>query len=89
MLSKPEERRLTPRRPFGELAKILLGKGTEEHYCLVTDISEGGVQIYANNLDVPNEFVLRFPQGGPNQSGSYKVIWRLGHHIGAQFLGAV
>ena len=89
MLSlKSEERRQAPRRRLGRLATIVLGPGAEPHYCLVTDISEGGVRLHVNGFNVPDRFALLFPGDGPAQSGNYEVVWRLGRDVGAKFVGA-
>jgi PilZ domain len=91
MLSlKPErERRRAPRRRLGRLATIISSQGAESRYCLVTDISDGGVRLHINGFDVPVKFALLFPGDGPTQSGNYEVVWRQGQDIGAKFVGAV
>ena len=91
MLSlKPEERRRAPRRRLGRLARIVLSQNAEPRYCLVTDISDGGVQLHVNGFDVPEEFTLLFaPEDGPTRSGTYEVAWRLGLNIGAKFVSDV
>ncbi len=87
MLSlKPEERRRAPRHHLGRVAAVIFGPGAEQHYCLVTDISEGGVRLHVKELNIPDEFALLFSPGGPTQSGNYKVVWRRGQDIGAMLL---
>lgn len=86
--SKPEERRQAPRRRLGRLATIQFGNGVKSHYCLVIDISAGGVRIHINGFKVPDKFVLLFPGDGPTQSGNYKVAWRRDQDVGAKFIGA-
>jgi hypothetical protein len=81
-----EDRRQTPRRRLGRLATIHFGKGTESRYCTVTDISDGGIQIHVNGFAVPDDFALHFSSDGPNQNGTYKVVWRNGTNIGAKFV---
>ncbi len=83
--SKPEEKRQSPRRRLGRLAMVKLGNA--ERYCLVTDISEGGLRLHVNGFNVPDDFMLVFPEGGPGQSGNYKVVWRNGRDLGAKFVG--
>jgi hypothetical protein len=55
---KSEERRTVPRYSLERMAKIQLGYDAPPTYCFVTDISEGGVRLYLNGLEVPDEFVL-------------------------------
>jgi hypothetical protein len=89
MLSpKAEEKRGSPRYPLERLAKIQLGQGNPPRYCLVTDVSGGGVRINAFGYTVPDEFVLLLSGDGPAQDGPYKVIWRLGDDVGAKFVGS-
>jgi hypothetical protein len=81
-----QERRQSPRHGLARLAKIQLGNGVQPLYCLVTDISDGGVRVHANGFDVPDEFRLLMTGDGPFQDGDYRVIWRLGQEVGAKLL---
>jgi hypothetical protein len=82
------EKRQTPRRLLERLARLQIKDGAEFHFCLVTDIPAGGVRIHVNGFEVPEVFVLLFPQDSPIQSGNYRIVWRLGQNIGAEFIGA-
>jgi hypothetical protein len=87
MLSpKVEEKRGSPRYPLERLAKIQLREGTPPRYCLITDISDGGVRVNTFGFDVPDEFVLLLSGDGPARDGAYKVIWRVGHDVGAKLV---
>ena len=79
-----EERRLAPRRRVEYLATVVLDDDAPR-YCLVTEMSDGGVRINAIGYKVPDEFGLRFPGNGPTKS--YEVIWRIGHDVGARLIG--
>src|SRR5579864_9231054 len=59
-LTQPKEKRRAERHQLGRVAAIVFGLGDEQHYCLVTDISEGGVRLHINELNVPDDFSLRF-----------------------------
>jgi hypothetical protein len=78
-----EERRLAPRRRVEYPATVVLDDDAPR-YCLVTEMSDGGVRINAIGYKVPDEFGLRFPGNGPTKS--YKVIWRIGHDVGARLI---
>jgi hypothetical protein len=82
------EKRRKPRRLLGRLARVQIDTDSELHFCLVKDISDGGVRIHANGVKIPDTFLLLFPEDGPTQSGNYRVVWRLGEAIGAEFIGA-
>ena len=55
-------------------------------YCVVTDISDGGVRVHANGFYVPDEFVLLVAGDGPFQNGTYRVIWRRDDEVGAKLV---
>jgi hypothetical protein len=83
---KSQERRTVPRYSLERMAKIQLGYDAPPTYCLVTDISEGGVRLYLNGLEVPDEFVLLLSGDGPAKDGRYKVVWRQGDEVGAKYV---
>ncbi len=86
---KHEERRLAPRHRLSCLAKIQLGTDTPPRYCLVTDISDGGVLLLVDGFDAPDEFVLLLSSDCAAQQGTYRVVWRLGQEVGAKFVSVV
>jgi len=83
---EPEDRRKEPRYPLERMAKIQLGYDAAPAYCLITDISDGGVRLYLNGLEVPDEFVLLLSGDGPAKDGRYKVIWRERDEVGAKYV---
>ena len=86
MLTPFEERRRSPRRLLGRVATLLATDSAKERFCLVKDISEGGVRLTANGYEIPEKFVLHFPGGRPQQDGTYQVVWRNGQEVGAKYL---
>jgi hypothetical protein len=76
-------RRSEPRWRGEYLATLVPGNG-EPRYCLVSDMSDGGVRINAVGLRVPDEFGLRL--SGHGYTKSYRVIWRNGHDVGAKLI---
>lgn len=83
---KVEEKRSSTRYPLERLAKMEPRDGTPPRYCLITDISGGGARINTFGVNVPDEFVLRLSGDGPAKDGTYRVIWRVGHDVGAQLV---
>jgi hypothetical protein len=83
---KPKEKREASRYPLERLAKIQFGINTPPCYCLISDISDGGVRLRLNGLEVPDEFVLLLSGDGPAQDGRYRVVWRHGDEIGAKYV---
>jgi hypothetical protein len=80
------ERRNVPRYPLARMAKIQPGYDAPPTYCLIIDISDGGVRLYLNGLEVPDEFVLLLSGDGPAKDGRYKVVWREGDEVGAKYV---
>jgi hypothetical protein len=83
------ERRQARRQMINRMAKIQLGAGTLPRDCLITDISTGGVRLHVEGFDVPDEFVLMLSGDEMSKEASYRVVWRLGHEIGARFVGLI
>jgi hypothetical protein len=83
---KSAEKRTAPRYPLARMAKIQLGYDAPAAYCIITDISDGGVRVYLNGLEVPDEFVLLLSGDGPAKDGRYKVVWRQGDEVGAKYV---
>jgi hypothetical protein len=88
-LAKSHERRGSRRRLINRMAKIQLGAGTLPRDCLVTDLSTGGVRLHVEGFEVPDDFVLLLSGDGLTKECNYQVVWRLGHEIGARFVGLV
>jgi hypothetical protein len=83
------DRRHARRRLMNHMAKIQLGAGSLPRDCLVTDISTGGVRLHVEGFEVPDNFVLMLSGDDLSKEASYRVVWRLGHEIGARFVGLV
>jgi hypothetical protein len=83
-----EEKRQAARYGLGRLAAMFIGDDAVPHYCVVSDFSEGGVRINANGHKIPDQFVLVFASSLPHKNGTYKVAWRNGNIVGAEFLSA-
>jgi hypothetical protein len=77
------DRRKSERRLHGGPAKIQLGIGALPRDCTITDVSDGGARVIAENLDVPAEFTIIFSTGCPRQC---RLAWRIGCEFGAEFI---
>jgi hypothetical protein len=76
-------RRQSERRQCRRVAKIQFGTGSLPRDCVITDVSDGGVKVIAEYLDIPPEFTIIFSTGHPRQC---KLAWRIGCELGAQFV---
>ena len=84
-----KERRQARRRLINRVAKIQVASGTLPRDCLITNISTGGVRLHVEGVEVPDDFVLVLSGEDVAKECNYRVVWRLGHEIGAQFVGLV
>jgi hypothetical protein len=78
-----ENRRRSERLALRGLAKIQFGTGSLPRDCWISDVSDGGVRLHAEGVAVPDEFMLMLPGAGRRDC---RVVWRLGHEIGAEFI---
>ena len=76
-------RRKSERRLCRRVAKIQFGTSTLPRDCMITDMSEGGLKVIAEHLDVPSEFTIILSTGHPRQC---RLAWRIGCEFGAQFI---
>jgi hypothetical protein len=82
-----EDRRRSERLALRGLAKIQFGTGSLPRDCWISDVSDGGVRLHAEGVAVPDEFMLMLPGAGAGGGRrDCRVVWRLGHEIGAEFV---
>jgi hypothetical protein len=81
------DRRNSRRRTLNRHAKIQVAGGSLPRDCLITNISDGGVRLHVEGVDVPDRFVLLLADGpaGPRPRDC-NVVWRLGYEVGAEFI---
>jgi hypothetical protein len=78
---RAEDRRRSERHLVRGPAQLLFGSLPRD--CWISDISDGGVRLHAEGVDVPDEFTLLVPPR--RERRECRVVWRLGHEIGAEF----
>jgi hypothetical protein len=76
-------RRRSERRLCRRFAKIQFGTGSLPRDCTITDISDGGVKVIAEYVDIPSDFTIILSEGRPRQC---RLAWRIGCEFGAQFV---
>jgi PilZ domain len=84
--SKIVDRRRSPRRAISEVVKLELEDGTSADHLalLVTDISDGGVRLFAKDVIFPGTFSLLFPDSGNRRK--CRIVWRVGSEVGVEFV---
>jgi hypothetical protein len=76
-------RRRSERQPCKRVAKIQFGTGSLPRDCTITDVSDGGVKVIAEYLEIPKEFTIIFSTGDLRQC---RMAWRIGCEFGAKFI---
>src|SRR4051812_16198001 len=83
------ERRRTPRRTVRRTDHIRIA-GSPPRDCLVTDISDGGVRLFAAGFEVPDRFgLLLLDFEGRTTLRDCQVVWRHEFNLGAKFIDAM
>jgi hypothetical protein len=82
---KNADRRQSERFALRGLAHIRSGAVSLPREVRVTDVSDGGVRLYAEGIEVPPFFIIYFkaPDVRPREC---RVVWRLGEEVGAEFV---
>ncbi|MEA2864198.1 MAG: hypothetical protein QOC84_2154 [Bradyrhizobium sp.] len=76
-------RRRAERLQCTRAAKIQFGNSSLPRDCTITDVSDGGVKVIAEYVDIPSEFTIIFSAGRPRQC---RLAWRIGCELGAEFV---
>ena len=80
------EKRKSERRLVSRYAKLQLVDGSLPRDCLITDLSEGGVRLHIEGMDVPQYFRLLISSDDNRpEVRNCEVVWKLGYELGAKF----
>jgi hypothetical protein len=82
----PTERRQHPRYAINRLAKFQADAYSLSRDCMITDMSKQGARLFADGIDVPDQFDLLI-SGDRGVRRGCQVVWRLGGEIGVSFVG--
>jgi len=80
------ERRQHPRYAISRVAKFQSDSHSLARDLLITDISRQGARLFADGIEVPDQFHLTIT-GKTGVRCECKVVWRLGGEIGVTFVG--
>ena len=80
------ERRQHQRYTINRIAKFQADSGSLPRDCMITDISKQGARLFADGVDVPDQFDLLI-SGDKGVRRECRVVWRLGGEIGVAFVG--
>ena len=79
------EKRQTQRFHVSGLAQVQGETGGPPRECRITDISDGGARLYADDFEIADEFTLWLAGEVPVRRRC-RVVWRLGPEFGAKFI---
>ena len=82
----PAERRQHPRYTINRIAKFQADAYSLPRDCMITDMSKQGARLFADGVDVPDQFDLLI-SGDKGVRRGCQVVWRLGGEIGVTFVG--
>jgi len=82
-----DDRRQHRRYTINRIAKFQTDATTLPRDCMITDISKQGARLFADGVDVPDQFHLLI-SGEKGERKECRVVWRLGGEIGVTFVGA-
>ena len=77
------ERRKSERHVVNSPAKFRAAADAPAQDCMVMDMSDGGVRLFAETAEVPDEFILDLDGSGGRPC---QVVWRLDAEVGAEFV---
>jgi hypothetical protein len=79
------ERRRHQRHKINRIAKLQADSYSLPRDCLITDISQMGARLFAEGIEVPDQFQL-LVLGEQGMRRECRVVWRLGGEIGVTFV---
>jgi len=81
------ERRKHPRQVINRIAKFQADAFSLPRDCMITDMSQGGARLFADGVEVPDQFDLLISGDHKGVRRGCQVMWRLGGEIGVSFVG--
>jgi hypothetical protein len=82
----PNERRQHRRYAINRIAKFQADAYSLPRDCMITDMSKQGARLFADGVEVPDQFDLLI-SGDKGVRRGCQVVWRLGGEIGVAFVG--
>ncbi len=80
------DRRKDRRQVINRAAKLQAELGALPRDCIITDLSRSGARIFADGIEVPDNFALLI-SGSEETRRDCRVVWRLGGEVGLEFTG--
>lgn len=79
------DRRGSRRYTINRIAKFQADAYTLPRDCMISDISDSGARLFAENVEIPNQFNLLIDNNERGLRRACEVVWRLGYELGVKF----
>ena len=79
------DRRRSRRYTINRIAKFQQDAYTLPRDCLISDLSDHGARLFAEGVEVPEQFSLLIDNDQRGLRRQCQVVWRLGYEIGVKF----
>jgi hypothetical protein len=79
------DRRSHRRYKINRIAKFQQDAYTLPRDCMISDLSDRGARLFAEGVDIPEQFHLLISDDDRGLRRQCKVVWRLGYELGVQF----
>ena len=89
MTSMLSDRRRGRRYEINRIAKFQQDAYTLPRDCMISDISDYGARLFAENVEIPDQFNLLISDTDRGLRRRCQVVWRLGYEIGVKFTDPV
>ncbi len=78
------DRRKVARRTFNRIGRFYSDL-SGQHECMIVNLSEAGARLHSQ-IETPPAFALMISTDTGAIQKKCKVVWRLGHEVGVEFL---
>ena len=83
------DRRRSRRYAINRVAKFQQDAYTLPRDCLISDLSDHGARLFAEGVEVPEQFSLLIDNDQRGLRRQCQVVWRLGYEVGVKFTDKV
>jgi hypothetical protein len=83
------DRRGSRRYTINRIAKYQADAYALPRDCMISDISDSGARLFAEGIDIPDQFNLLIDNDARGMRRQCEVVWRLGYELGVRFTDRV
>jgi hypothetical protein len=83
------DRRRSRRYAINRIAKFQQDAYALPRDCMISDLSDHGARLFAENVEIPDQFSLLISDNDRGLRRQCQVVWRLGGELGVKFTDRV